>query len=230
MTFSRKTFVVSIFITFFFLAGCSATGGTTSGPQNVQEVSPEVRPIPPQPPQEEIQEDDGLGTAQSAQNTKTSMAQMGKARPPHAQGKKKQQSLCSQQRQNQYQLSRDDINSSIRTVSSKLSPCILAMSKRNPQVTKVRIMWLIKSDGKGMNWSLSPNEPALVQCMTPVLESIQFPCIKAYRQRADFNILIRNPNQPRPKQAKTPHKSQFPQGPVPQKKNQRYIQQSTTTP
>jgi hypothetical protein len=101
--------------------------------------------------------------------------------------------ICAEQRQQHYQLSQDEVSQAMRSHADELRGCFQAEMARNPDTGMVRIVWLITSDGEGVNWDILPSSPELLTCLLPHLRSVRFPCIRAYRQRARFGVNLVRP-------------------------------------
>ena len=104
--------------------------------------------------------------------------------------------ICEQQRTEHFNLTQDEINQVMRSNAAALRECFMAEMERNPETGQVRIVFLITNEGRGMNWDVVPQSPELMECLRPSLESVQFPCIRAYRQRARFGVILQRPRAP----------------------------------
>lgn len=116
--------------------------------------------------------------------------------------------ICQQQREEHFQLTQEEINQVMRSGASNLRECFLGELQRNPNIGMVRIVWLITSEGQGINWDIVPQSSELLTCMLPHLRAIEFPCIRSYRQRARFGVQLSRPRpvqqQPEQQQGTTP--------------------------
>ena len=123
--------------------------------------------------------------------------------------------ICEQQREEHYQLTQEEINDALRANAEVLRECFMAEMERNPETGQVRIVWLLTSEGEGINWDIVPRSPELLTCLLPHLRSIQFPCIRSYRQRARFGVNLVRPREaePEPEQPAEPPSSGW--GPPP---------------
>jgi outer membrane protein assembly factor BamB len=118
--------------------------------------------------------------------------------------------ICREQREQHYQLTQDEINQVMRASSAELRECFMQEMERNENVGQIRIVWLLTPEGRGINWDIAPRSPELLTCLIPHLNNIEFPCIRAYRQRARFGInLIRS----RPEQPPEPEQPTQPEQP-----------------
>ncbi len=72
----------------------------------------------------------------------------------------------------------------------------MAEMERNPETGQVRIVFLITNEGRGINWDVIPQSTELMECLRPALDSVQFPCIRSYRQRARFGVILQRPRAP----------------------------------
>lgn len=112
--------------------------------------------------------------------------------------------VCAEQREANYQLSQEDINRVMVSHADELRPCFMAEMERNPDAGMIRIVFLLTSEGEGMNWDVMPNSPELLTCLLPHLRAIHFPCIRAYRQRARFGVNLIRPRAAEPPPPETP--------------------------
>jgi hypothetical protein len=101
--------------------------------------------------------------------------------------------ICAQQREEHYELTQQEINQVMVAQAAAMRPCIMAEMESNPELGMIRLVWLITSDGQGINWDVNPPSPTLLTCMLPQLQQLRFPCIRAYRQRARFGVTLSRP-------------------------------------
>jgi hypothetical protein len=101
--------------------------------------------------------------------------------------------ICQQQREENYQLTQEAINEVMRGQTANFRPCFMAELERNPDVGMIRIVWLITSEGQGINWDVVPQSSELLSCLEQHFQAIRFPCIRAYRQRARFGVQLARP-------------------------------------
>jgi hypothetical protein len=106
--------------------------------------------------------------------------------------------VCAQQRTEHYELTQDEINEVMRAHAAGLRDCFMAEMERNPEAGQVRIVFLITDQGTGINWDVIPQSTELMECLRPQLEAVRFPCIRAYRQRARFGVILSRPRAPEP--------------------------------
>jgi len=119
--------------------------------------------------------------------------------------------ICQEQREQHYQLTQDEINQVMRANAADLRDCFMQEMERNEDVGQIRIVWLLTPDGRGINWDIIPRSPELLTCLIPHLNNIEFPCIRAYRQRARFGVnLIRS----RPEEPEQPAQIEQPEQPA----------------
>lgn len=128
--------------------------------------------------------------AEAAERAAREAAEAEAARQAAAQAGPTPEQICAQQREQNYELTQEEINQVMRAAAPNLRECIMAEIQRNPEVGMIRFVWLINSEGQGINWDVVPQSPELVTCLLPSLQQIHFPCIRAYRQRARFGITL----------------------------------------
>jgi len=88
-------------------------------------------------------------------------------------------------------LSQRQINESIATQADPLRACITEELARNPRLAQIRITFILEGQGRAGNLSFAPANEEFVTCMTPVMDSVEFPQFRTSRQRAMFTISVR---------------------------------------
>jgi outer membrane protein assembly factor BamB len=126
--------------------------------------------------------------------------------------------ICQQEKQELYHLPHARIQDVMRAEANGFRDCFMEEMERSPETGQVRLVWLITTDGQGINWDISPRSSELAVCLLPRLEQIRFPCIRAYRQRARFGVNLVRPQSevPMPAAEPAPTAEPVPAAEVPQ--------------
>jgi len=75
----------------------------------------------------------------------------------------------------------------------ELRPCVAAELERNPKLGQVRLAFIAESDGSTHALSITPNTPALQDCLYAKVASYRFPRFRAGRELESFVILVHKP-------------------------------------
>ncbi len=74
---------------------------------------------------------------------------------------------------------------------SDLRDCVLAELQRTPTLARVRLAFIVESDGSTHAWSFVPNRPEFVDCLYPKVRSYRFAPFRAGRQIASYTVAVR---------------------------------------
>jgi hypothetical protein len=75
----------------------------------------------------------------------------------------------------------------------ELRPCVSAELERNPKLAQVRLAFIAESDGSTHALSITPNTPALQDCLYAKVASFRFPRFRAGREVESFVMLVQKP-------------------------------------